>query len=316
MLGIILDTRDPTLNLATEEYLLHKRKEDYVILSINDPSVIVGKHQCVHREVNTRYTRSKNMPVLRRISGGGSVYHDHGNLNFAFIRNSEPGKQIDFRLYTAPVVNYLQSSGINARFEGKNDIRVNDLKISGNAEHVYRERVLHHGTLLFYADLDALRSSLKPVTQGYETRAVESNRSSVTNLRGMIREIDNVEQLADSMMSFLNGSGTGLESFHLSDDMKTEIRNLADTKYRTWEWNYGYGPPYTYTGSFVLENITHQLKLSVRDGIVWECSIRGSQEMGSAAKMIIGCRHMYDDLSEVFRNANIPLDEDELWKFF
>ena len=268
MLGIILDTKDPSLNLATEEYLLHNREEDYVVLSINDPSVIIGKHQCVHKEVNTRFTISLNIPVLRRISGGGTVYHDQGNLNFAFIRNSEPGKQIDFRLHSTPVINYLQSAGIDARFEGKNDIRVGDLKISGNAEHVYRERVLHHGTLLFDADLDAMKRYLKPVTSGYETRAVESNRSSVTNLKGMIRGVDSMEQLTYSMMSYFGEAWHGLVPFHLSDDMIVDIRNLADTKYRTWEWNYGYGPPYTYTGSFLLNNITHNLKLFVRDGIV------------------------------------------------
>jgi lipoate---protein ligase len=316
MLGVILDTKDPCLNLATEEYLLHNRKEDFVILSVNDPSVIVGKHQCVHREVNTRYTESLKIPVLRRISGGGSVYHDHGNLNFAFIRKSEPGKQINFRLYTAPVVNYLQSAGINARFEGKNDIRVDGLKISGNAEHVYRERVLHHGTLLFDADLNAMRSSLNPVTSGYETRAVESNRSSVTNLKGMIGGIESMEQLTDSMMGYLSGTVQGLEPFSLTDQMIAGINNLADTKYRTWEWNYGYGPPYTFTGSFIMNNIKHRLKLLVRDGIVWECSISGTQEMESVAKKIIGCRHNYDDLSELFRNEKIPLRDDELWNFF
>ena len=316
MFGVFLDTKDPSINLATEDFLLHRSKDDFVILSVNHPSVIVGKHQCVHREVNTRYTEPLKIPVLRRISGGGTVYHDHGNLNFAFIRNSEPGKQVDFGFYTAPVINYLQSAGINARFEGKNDIRVGGLKISGNAEHVYRERVLHHGTLLFDADLDAMRMSLKPVTSGYETRAVESNRSSVTNLKGMISGIENMDQLADSMMDYLSGNWQKLQPFGITDEMAGEIRNLADTKYRTWEWTYGYGPPYTFTGSFLLNNIIHRLKMVVRDGIVWECSISGTKEMESAAKKIIGCRHYYDDLSELFRNEKITLSDSELWNFF
>ena len=125
-----------------------------------------------------------------------------------------------------------------------------------------------------------------------------------------------MEQLTYSMMSYFGEAWHGLVPFHLSDDMIVDIRNLADTKYRTWEWNYGYGPPYTYTGSFLLNNITHNLKLFVRDGIVWECSISGSKEMESAVKKIIGCRHIYDDLSELFRNEKIPLSEEELWNFF
>ena len=136
MLCLNLKSTDPFFNLALEEILLKNRKEEYLILGINDPCVVIGKHQVPHREVNTRFVTENNIPVIRRISGGGTVFHDSGNLNFSFIMQSEAGKQVDFRKYTLPVISFLSTLGVDAKFEGKNDLKVDGLKISGNAEHV------------------------------------------------------------------------------------------------------------------------------------------------------------------------------------
>jgi len=167
MYCLTLQSSEPYLYLATEEYLLKNTGEEFCILAVNSPSVIIGKHQSPHREVNTEYVEKHNIPLIRRISGGGTVFHDEGNLNFSFIRNCEPGHQVDFRLHTKPVIDFLSSLGIDAKFEGKNDLKVNGLKISGNAEHVHRNRVLHHGTLLFSSDMEMLRSSLRKDTSCY-----------------------------------------------------------------------------------------------------------------------------------------------------
>jgi lipoate---protein ligase len=131
MLNICSESHDPFFNLAAEEYFLHNRNEDFLILSINDPCVIIGKHQVVHREADARFIEEKKIPVIRRISGGGTVFHDRGNLNFAFIKQSEAGKQVNFRLYTQPVLDFLSASGINAVFKDKNDLTIEGLKISG-----------------------------------------------------------------------------------------------------------------------------------------------------------------------------------------
>src|SRR5512133_1708828 len=142
------DTDNPYFNLALEEFLIKKSTEEFFILSVNNTSVVTGKHQCIHREVNTRFVTENNIPVLRRITGGGTVFHDHGNLNFCFIGNAEPGKQIDFQKHLLPITRYLSKFDIETIIQGS-DIRTDGLKISGNAEHVYRNRVLHHGTLLW-----------------------------------------------------------------------------------------------------------------------------------------------------------------------
>ena len=316
MLSIIAETNDPWFNLAAEEYLLQNRKEDFFILSVNDPAIIIGKHQVANREVNIRFVEEKGLPVIRRISGGGTVYHDRGNLNFAFIRQSEQGRQVDFRAYTQPVINFLHAAGIEAAFEGKNDLTVDGLKISGNAEHVFRERVLHHGTLLFNASLDNLKQSLKEKTDNYSTRAVESKRSQVTNLKNRLPGFKDIEEFLTSMHEYFCLTMTEADQFILSDKEKSDIQSLADIKYKTWEWNWGYGPPYTFTGRFEMYGKPHQCRLLVKDGIIWECDIEGSIEMAAAGKKLIGCRHMYHDLLNVFRTENIPITDDEVYKLF
>jgi len=316
MLSICSESHDPFFNLALEEYLLQNRKEDFLILYINDPCVIIGKHQVVHREVNTRFIEEKKIPVIRRISGGGTVFHDRGNLNFAFIKQSEAGKQVNFRLYTKPVIDFLSSNGVDAVFEGKNDLTVEGLKISGNAEHVFRERVLHHGTLLFDTSIDDLRQSLKINTDNYSTRAVESNRTSVTNLKVRLQNINGIDAFMKSMLNYFLNNMPGTLINNLNEDEKEAIGSLAESKYKTWEWNYGYGPHYTFTNRISLKERSHSCLLFVKDGIIWECDIEGSDEMKAAGKKLIGCRHMYQDILEKFRSENIQVTNDEVYKFF
>jgi lipoate-protein ligase A len=316
MLSICSQSHDPFFNLSVEEYLLKNTKEDFLILSVNDPCVIIGKHQVAHREVNAKYIEEKKIPVIRRISGGGTVFHDRGNLNFAFIKQSEPGKQVDFRFYTQPVINFLSSVGITALFGGKNDITVDGLKISGNAEHVFRERVLHHGTMLFESSIDDLSQSLKANSDNYSTRAVESNRSSVTNLKNSLQNIPDIDAFMALILEYLTRNLPDIQTYNLSEEEKQPIQSLIDSKYKTWEWNYGYGPPYTFCNWFESNERSYKCQLRVKDGIIWGCDIEGSEEMKAAGKKLIGCRHMYRDLLEKFRSERIPVTEEQIYKFF
>jgi lipoate-protein ligase A len=299
MLCLNLQSTDPYFNLAAEEYLLKKSTEEYLILCINSPSVIIGKHQVAHREADTEYVTRNNIPVIRRISGGGTVFHDQGNLNFTFIINGKKGSQVDFRKYTLPVIQVLSTLGVEAKFEGKNDLKVNGLKISGNAEHVYHERVLHHGTLLFNSQLDVLRKSLRADKSHYSTRAVSSNTSSVINLKEIISGVKDISEFRQHMLEyFLDKPGNRI--FELSSESVNEINSLAEKKFRTWEWNYAYGPEYLFNNSFELTGKLHSCHLSVKDGIIRDCKIRGSDEMIVAGKKLTGCRHMPQDLINIF----------------
>jgi lipoate-protein ligase A len=310
-----LESTDPFFNLAVDEYLLKSSKENFLILGINSPSVIIGKHQAAHREADTKFVTENNIHVIRRISGGGAVYHDGGNLNFSFVSQSTKGKQVDFRRYTLPVIEFLASQGIVASFEGKNDLRVNGFKISGNAEHVYRERVLHHGTLLFDARIDLMKGSLRKDTSCYSTRAVGSNPSPVMNLKDKADKIRSVEELRDLMLEyFLEQKGNS--SCNLTPEEMTGIGSLAASKYRTWEWNYAYGPEYHFNKKFAIEDKDCTCRMFAKDGIILECEIEGSYEMAEAGIKLIGCRHMPEDILIVLQKANVLISESDIFKFF
>jgi lipoate-protein ligase A len=309
-------TGDPFYNLACEDWLLHNHTGEFLILGINDPSVIVGKHQIVHREVNTRFTDENNIPVIRRISGGGTVWHDRGNLNFSFIRNSEKGKQIDFRYYTMPVIEFLRSEGVDAVFEGKSDIRVDGMKISGNAEHIFRERVLHHGTLLFDASFENMRKAIRPAGGSYETHAVESNRTKVANLRERLNGIADISEFKDAATRYFSATIPSLEKYNLSGSEREAINNLAGSKYRTWAWNWGYAPRYVVRSQFKANSVVHSARLMVKDGIIWECDLEGSPDVFRAGKQLIGYRHMFGDVISSLRSADIDIADNEAYKLF
>jgi lipoate-protein ligase A len=315
MLCLNLDITNPYFNLAVDEYLLKNKKDEYLILGINSPSVIIGKHQVAHREADTRFTHEKAIPVIRRISGGGTVYHDFGNLNFTFILNSSKGKQVDFRKYTLPVIEFLATLGVRAEFAGKNDLKVNGLKISGNAEHVYREKVLHHGTLLFSSVLDDLKGSLRKDKSPYSTRAVESNPSPVMNLREVTTDVNNIIDFRTKMLKYFLGYKGNILT-ELTEKEKSEIYILEKTKYRTWDWNYAYGPDYYFVNKFEFNGKKHFCRLFVKGGIIRECEMEGSGEMKTAANKLVGCRHMVKDMIEVFKQENIKITGSVIFKFF
>lgn len=311
-----MDSHDPFFNLAIEEILLKNRNEEYFILGINNPSLIIGKHQSAHRETDTKFVTENNIPVIRRISGGGAVFHDQGNLNFTFIMQSEPGKQIDFPKYTLPVIDFLSSFGIDARFEGKNDLKVNGLKISGNAEHVHRNKVLHHGTLLFSTSLDMLKNSLRKDTSCYTSRAVKSNPSSVANLKERLPMFRDINEFRSNMMNYFLQNLSEAEKYELSGLDKEEAESLADSKYRTWEWNWAYGPEYQFINKFETGGRQFFCRLYVKNGTIRECIVKGSSELEAAGKKLIGCRHMVPDMLKVFEKEDVFISDNQIFNFF
>jgi lipoate---protein ligase len=306
---------DPFFNLASEEYLLQNNSSEYLILYVNSPCIVVGKHQVSNREADIEFITRNSIPLIRRISGGGTVFHDNGNLNFSFISNSKEGKQVDFRKYTLPVIKFLSVLGVEARFEGKNDLKINGLKISGNSEHIYRNRVLHHGTLLYDTNLDFLKRSIRKDTSPYKTRAVNSNPSHVANLKGLLTEVKNITDLRSKMKIFFIDENN-YRQIDFSPLQKVEIESLANEKYRSWEWNYAYGPEYELKKSFIFAEQQHECLITVKHGIIMGCEIKGSEVMNSVSKKLIGCKHFPADVGSVLSKEIELKEQNMVFNFF
>ena len=180
---IRLQSTDPYYNLAVEEYLFSHTEDDVFMLWQNDPVVVIGRNQNAYAELNPEVARARGIRVARRITGGGAVYHDMGNLNYTYISARDGKGEIDFATFSAPVIDLLASLGVCAELSGRNDLLVDGKKFSGNAQHASGDRVLHHGTLLFDSDLEALSSALHVDEEKLRARAIRSVRSRVTNLR-------------------------------------------------------------------------------------------------------------------------------------
>ena len=273
MLCIHSKNRDPYYNLAAEEYLLRYSNEDVFMLWQSTPAVVVGKHQNTLAEINYRFVRNNGVQIARRLTGGGTVYHDPGNINFSFIRQGEPGKLVDFGRFIEPVISFLKTFDIQAHRGLKNEILVKGKKISGNAEHVYKNRVLHHGTLLYKADLNSLHESIRPGGGKYTGKAVQSNRSSVLNLVECINPVISIEDFKEALLVFIMKHYQG-RLFEMEKDQNMAILQLAGEKYNTWEWIYGWSPDYEFENVWQTNNPEIAIKLGAHRGIITGCTLK------------------------------------------
>ncbi|HEX2920088.1 MAG TPA: lipoate--protein ligase [Bacteroidales bacterium] len=298
-------SHDPCLNLAFEEILLTKSNEEFIILGINNTSVISGKHQCIHREIETMYIWENKIPVIRRITGGGTVFHDPGNLNYTFILDCETGKQINFALYTKPVIEFLNSVGIKATLQGS-DITAGGFKISGNAEHVYHNRVLHHGTILFNASLDSLSKCLRKDASYYNTRAIPSKPSPVKNLSEITSAFSHIEQFRETMLNYIMRLYKNASQFEPNENFENDAKKLIKEKYGSWDWNYAYGPEYV-----IDKQLSNGLRLylAVDQGIIKEIKVEGDIVLDRSINRLIGVRHMPEDLIRLLEVVDLyPLN--------
>ncbi len=235
------NTTDPYVNLAIEEFLIRHtdcEEKDYVLFYVNEPSIVLGKNQSIWKEINFEYLRNGKLKLCRRISGGGTVYHDTGNLSFAFISKFAEEKINNYKLFNQPIVNALRKAGVKAEMDARNNILCNGKKFSGSAQFTNRKNIISHGTILLKADLNTLRSCLKENDFTVETKAVGSVKSSVINISEVTDKFSSVENLKIYLTLELQAS----EVYTFSNDEWSLIERLADEKFRTFEWVYGRSP--------------------------------------------------------------------------
>ena len=243
MIYIPSATTSAAENLAAEEYLLTRVTEgDLLMLWKSAPTVVVGKFQNAYGEVSVGETLRRGIALVRRNSGGGTVYHDGGNLNFTMI--SDRGENSpDYERFLTPVIAALRDLGIPADMGDAFDITVDGCKVSGNAQSVVKNRVMHHGTLLFDADLTVLSEITGHANADVTSRAIRSNPSPVCNLRPYLKRDMDIAAFTDYMKTALCGENAEIRTF--TEEESAEIARLRDTKYGTWEWNFAKSPPFT-----------------------------------------------------------------------
>lgn len=276
MIFIHKDSLDPWFNLAADEYVLKNRSEDIFMLWQNTACVVIGKHQNAMGEINAQFIAENNIPVIRRITGGGTVFHDLNNLNYTFVANSQAGgNQVDFKKYTLPVIDYLQSLGVAAEISGKSNITVDGLKVSGNAAHVFKNRTIHHGTLLFDTDLNLLENIIQPSKQDFNSKAIPSVRAKVTNISSHLAAPLSIHSFTEGLKKHIQTHFQHEQTAQFSVDEREKISALANEKYKTWEWNFGYSPDYMLTKQIKTDTEPFSVSLVVHKGIVEQCQVDG-----------------------------------------
>ncbi len=307
-------SNDPQYNLAFEEYCFKNldKKENYVILWINGPAIIVGKNQNTNEEVNAEYVRNNNIHVVRRITGGGAVYHDLGNLNFSIITSAAGSEKIDFKKFNIPILKALEKLGINGELSGRNDMTIDGKKFSGIAQSVWKNRVLNHGTLLFDTSLDVLSQALNVKPDKYESKGVKSVRSRVTNIKDYLTEPVDINVFRNLLLKYIfEMEGLTPEVYKLTDEELSEVDKLYKEKYSTWEWNYGESPNFNYKNYKKFPFGSIELLFDVHNGVIKESKIFGdffgTMDVKLLEEKLIGLKYNRETLGEELKDE--PLDK-------
>ena len=313
------ETTDPRLNLAIEEHLLRNVRlvEPLLLFYINAPSVIIGRNQNSVEEIDPDFVRQNKIQVVRRLSGGGAVYHDLGNLNFSFITH---GKQDlhNFDKFTRPVVDVLQSLGVDAALQGKSDLFVDGKKISGNAQYASMGRMFSHGTILFDTNLENMLRAINPRQAKIESKAVQSVRSFVTNIREHLPEDMNIDQLRQALLVGIFGEGK-IPVYPLTDSDWEQIQEIATQRYMTWDWNYGRSPASNIQKSEKLPIGTLDARIEVDKGRIQAIKIYGDfsgvQDVASLEMRLTGLRYDREVIEKALTGTDLepyfgPLDNE------
>ncbi len=300
---------DPYFNLALEEYLLREKNGEYFVLWRDEPCIVVGKNQNTLSEINEEYIKKHDIKVVRRQSGGGAVFHDLGNLNFTFIVEDDGKKFNDFKIFVIPIIGVLNELGVKAEFSGRNDLLIDGKKFSGNAQCKYKNRVMHHGTLLFSSDIVNLSDALiyKPIK--FSDKAVKSVSSRITNISEHLQESFSVIDFKNKIFEYIGRKEKDKVITTLDNEEIEEIKNLVKTKYETWQWNFGQSPKYNFYNEKKLSAGTIELSIDVEKGIMKHVRIFGDffgeGNIEDIEKALIGKKHNTEEIHRVIDNINI-----------
>ncbi|MCY8512056.1 lipoate--protein ligase LplJ [Bacillus atrophaeus] len=270
---------DPRINLAIEEYCLKylDPEQPYLLFYVNQPSIIIGKNQNTIEEINTKYVEDNGIIVVRRLSGGGAVYHDLGNLNFSFITKDDGDSFHNFKKFTEPVIQALKQLGVDAELSGRNDIVANGRKISGNAQFATKGRIFSHGTLLLDSAIDNVVSALKVKKDKIESKGIKSIRSRVANISEFLDDKMSTNEFRSHLLRHIFNTNdiTKVPEYKLTEEDWKIINKISEERYQNWDWNFGKSPKFNLQHSKRFPIGSIDLRLEVKKGIIEDCSIFG-----------------------------------------
>ena len=269
---------DPQINLAIEEYVLRTmdiEEDSFLLFYINEPSIIIGKNQNTIEEIDTDFVEANGINVVRRLSGGGAVYHDLGNLNYSFITKDDGESFRNFKKFTEPVVQALAKLGVKAELIGRNDLLVEGRKISGNAQFSTQGRMFSHGTLMFDTEIDTVVSALKVRKDKIESKGIKSIRSRVANISEFLEEPMTIEQFRLEVLKSIFDGEENIKYKELTEEDWANIHELSKERYANWDWNYGKSPKFNMQHSHRFPVGGIDVRLQVNKGIIEDVVIFG-----------------------------------------
>ena len=284
---------DPYYNLALEEYVFEKldRSSDWLLLWQNYNTIVIGKYQNTVEEINAEYVRENGISVARRLSGGGAVYHDKGNLNYTIIVDQNEDFDFNFRYFVVPVTETLKSFGIDAEFSGRNDVTIDGKKFSGNSQYVKQNRIMHHGCIMVDSNLSNVASALKVKPVKMESKSTKSVRSRVTTINANVQRPITMDEFKLALKDKV-AAGNPMETYELTEEDLAAIKKLRDEKYATWEWIYGFSPEYTVRKEEKFDGGIVTAHMNVENGRIKEIRLFGdffgNGEMGDLEETLQG----------------------------
>ncbi|WP_435088055.1 lipoate--protein ligase [Petrimonas sulfuriphila] len=323
MIYIVNKSNKPDYNIALEEYCFKKmlHHDKVFILWINEPAIIVGKHQNTIEEINSEYVKQNGIHVIRRISGGGAVYHDLNNLNYTIISNEDKGADFDFKTFSRPVIDTLADLGVKAEFTGRNDLVIDGKKICGNAQAYMQGRIMHHGCLLFDTDLTVLSKALEVPKDKIKSKSVKSVRSVVDNILPNLPVKISVNEFSDKLLEHMKSKFPEMKEYTFSEEELADIEKLRASKFGAWEWNYGHSPKFgierqsRYTAGKI------QVFADVKNALIQQIRFYGTffgnnSNLSEVENALIGVKYTPEDVRKALSNiefnhffAGFSLDE-------
>ncbi|PLR97716.1 lipoate--protein ligase [Bacillus sp. T33-2] len=302
---------DPRINLAIEEYALKSLdiNESYLLFYINEPSIIIGKNQNTIEEINTEYVENNGIHVVRRLSGGGAVYHDLGNLNFSFITKDDGESFHNFKKFTEPVIQALHKLGVEAELSGRNDIVAGGRKISGNAQFSTRGRMFSHGTLLFDSEIESVVSALNVKKDKIESKGIKSIRSRVANISEFLSEKVTIGEFRSLLLKNIFAGSEEIPEYELTEQDWENIHQLSRERYQNWDWNYGKSPKFNLQHSHRFPVGQIDVRLDVNKGVIENSKIYGDffgvGDVGDIEAKLKGIKYEKSEIANALKDINI-----------